>query len=92
MDGPTYRPVGMLRRVATGPGNIHYNISYDMTADGATRVRNSRSFLVTLVLCGALAGAAVKAAVTDREAAALKSGLTPLGATRAGNEAGTIPP
>jgi len=63
-----------------------------MTGDGATRVRNSWSFLITLVLGGVLVGAGVRAAVTDREAATLKSDLTPLGAMRAGNEAGTIPP
>ena len=42
-------------------------------------------------MLGTLAGFGVKAAVTDREAAALKSELTPVGAVRAGNEAGTIP-
>jgi hypothetical protein len=35
--------------------------------------------------------AAVKAGVSEQEAAALKSELTPLGATRTGNAAGTIP-
>ena len=42
-------------------------------------------------MLGTLAGFGVKAAVSDREAAALKSELTPVGAVRAGNEAGTIP-
>ena len=42
-------------------------------------------------MLGVLAGVGVKAAVSDREADSLKSELTPMGAVRAGNEAGTIP-
>ena len=47
-----------------------------------------QSISVLVLLC--LAGTG-RAAVTAEEAAALKSELTPLGAIRAGNEAGTIP-
>lgn len=45
-----------------------------------------------LFAAGLFASSAVQAAVTEQEAAALKSELTPVGATRAGNAAGTIPP
>lgn len=51
-------------------------------------------FRLTISACVALAtawGAVVQAAVTPEEAQALKSRLTPLGAERAGNAAGTIP-
>jgi hypothetical protein len=44
-----------------------------------------------LVIAGALLSSAAQSAVTEREALALKSSLTPVGATRTGNQAGTIP-
>jgi hypothetical protein len=62
-----------------------------MASYGATTVRPAWLFPIGIVLLGTLAGFGVEAAVSDREAAALKSELTPMGAVRAGNEAGTIP-
>lgn len=52
-------------------------------------MRPSALIGITLMACAALTGA--KAAVTAQEAQALKSSLTPYGAERAGNVAGTIP-
>jgi Protein of unknown function (DUF1329) len=48
--------------------------------------------LLSIVLIGAIAGVHVVAGVSSEEASALKSTLTPTGAERAGNTAGTIPP
>jgi hypothetical protein len=53
-------------------------------------VRFCYSIFTILALAGAQAGA--WAGVSEKEAAALKSTLTPVGAERAGNDAGTIPP
>ena len=47
-------------------------------------------YLSAILLAMGMAGA--YAAVSSQEAQALKSSLTPVGAIRAGNEAGTIPP
>lgn len=47
-----------------------------------------RNFLVTL---GVLACSIAQSAVPEQDALALRSTLTPVGATRAGNSAGTIP-
>jgi hypothetical protein len=44
-----------------------------------------------LAIAGALAGPAAQGAVSGREALELKTNLTPIGATRSGNDAGTIP-
>jgi hypothetical protein len=63
-----------------------------MAHHGATAVRRLWLFRISLALAGTLACARVDALVTDQQAAALKSDLTPVGAVRAGNEAGTIPP
>ncbi len=72
-----------------------------MIRNGATPVTSSCllwtcvsrrwSFRITLAIGAALCGAGAMAAVSEREAAALKAELTPVGAIRAGNEAGTIP-
>jgi hypothetical protein len=51
-----------------------------------------RSILLVLAGLAALPEGPAGAAVSDQAAAALGSRLTPLGAERAGNEAGTIPP
>lgn len=45
-----------------------------------------------VVLLACLAGTSSRAGVSGSQAAALKSNLTPMGAERAGNAAGTIPP
>lgn len=50
-----------------------------------------RTFIASAIATVWAMAAPVYAAVTAEEAAALKSSLTPLGAERAGNEAGTIP-
>src|ERR1700680_710093 len=97
------RPAGLrvigliIPKFAAWRGNIHYsqfNILPAKSADNAM-VQNPLPFYnviwVTLVFGCVLAGASAKAAVSQREALALKSNLTPVGATRAGNEAGTIP-
>src|SRR5581483_1991005 len=63
----------------------------DDGAVGAAIVKFPHVFWL-LLGTGTLAVAAGHAAVTAQEAASLKSDLTPLGATRAGNAAGTIPP
>src|SRR5436309_3069223 len=62
-----------------------------MTGNGATTVTRPWLFRIILVVCGVLAGAGGHAAVSEREAAALKNELTPMGAIRAGNAAATIP-
>lgn len=49
-------------------------------------------FWIAVALCGTLGCANLEAAVTAQDAAQLKSDLTPVGAVRAGNAAGTIPP
>jgi hypothetical protein len=72
-------------------GKTYYFFSYHMALDGATTVRTPWLIRIMLALLGVLACVGVKAAVSDQEAAALKSELTPLGAIRARNEAGTIP-
>ena len=50
-----------------------------------------RPWLFQILLGLICLSAGVRAAVTDQEAAALKSDLTPMGAERAGNASGTIP-
>ena len=46
---------------------------------------------IAATIAVATAGLAVRAALPEHDALALKTTLTPVGATRAGNEAGTIP-
>ena len=50
-----------------------------------------RVILASLLTCATVAGPAARGAVSERDALALRSILTPVGATRAGNSAGTIP-
>ena len=54
-------------------------------------IKFTRSTLLTLV-CATLAAPMAHAAVSAEEAAKLKTTLTPLGAERAGNKDGSIPP
>ena len=58
--------------------------------NGARAVRLPGLVWIILAVGGSLAGLGAKAAVSGQEALALKSNLTPVGAERAGNAAGTI--